>query len=262
MSKLKYYDQDAGQWLPVYSEMGSNSFVNNETPSGTINGTNKVFTTSSSYMPGTLEVYVNGLLHVNGLHFVETSPSAGTFTFDEAPTSGDNIIVSYMVSGTNSGNADTLDGYHANATPTANTIPVLDANGKMKDGAINTTYLGYVQIVTPSAGVSLETDVAGLSVTVSINNALRGIRITLYCPSFVGTAGSRGAIRIKEGSTILGGMYKQVTANNEGVVVQAILAASVGSHTYKVSLQRDVGSGDVYLYADSNTPTWLLVEYI
>lgn len=126
-----------GNWVPIAPSsesvsMGLNSFVTSEIPAGTINGTNKVFTTANPYISTGISVYVNGLLQSRESgHYVETDPSAGTFTFDEAPIAGDIVSVAYQQALTATGNADTLDGYHASTTPMASTIPVVNGDGDL-----------------------------------------------------------------------------------------------------------------------------------
>lgn len=61
----------------------------------------------------------------------ESAPGSGGFTITPAPLATDNLSVQYQVRVTATGNADTVDSYHANATPTANTIPVLDGSAKL-----------------------------------------------------------------------------------------------------------------------------------
>ena len=60
-----------------------------EIPSGAVDGANLLYTTSTSYKPGTLAVFLNGLLQEASLDdgWVETDPVAGTFTMKEAPRS-------------------------------------------------------------------------------------------------------------------------------------------------------------------------------
>jgi len=111
--------------------VGSNSLMTDETPAGTVNGSNATFTTSQPYIGGSLQVFINGVKQKRVTHFVETTPSSGTFTMGDAPLTGDDIMVSYQFVLSTTANADTVDGYHANATPTANQIPVLDANARL-----------------------------------------------------------------------------------------------------------------------------------
>jgi len=85
---------------------GSGNMYINQTPdngtygliSGTVNGSNAVFTVSQgSYTSGTLQVYLNGLLQLQGASddWQETVPGSGTFTFNTAPTTGDIITAVY-----------------------------------------------------------------------------------------------------------------------------------------------------------------------
>ena len=121
MSRSKRYNGTTSQWeyvedtipsVPAPPTMlaGSNSIVWKEVPTGAINGTNKVFTTLQPYIPGSLQVYVNGVAE-SGM-VAETNHATGTFTLDTAPLTGWNIYVSYQYAASVTGNADTLDGYH------------------------------------------------------------------------------------------------------------------------------------------------------
>jgi len=47
-----------------------------------------LFSIVPPYVPGSLEVWVNGLLKVKGTDYAETDPAAGTFTFTVAPAGG------------------------------------------------------------------------------------------------------------------------------------------------------------------------------
>lgn len=76
------------------SGLNNSNFVDRETPSGLVNGSNTVFTLANTPAVGTEHVMLNGL---------EQEPGAGndytisgdTITFAEAPISGDKIRVSY-----------------------------------------------------------------------------------------------------------------------------------------------------------------------
>lgn len=123
---------------PSIFATGSASFVYNETPSGSINSSNLVFTSAFAFVAGTLEVWLNGLLMAQGASadYVETTPASGTFTFNsgQTPQTGDTIIIKYQKSVSVAGNADLVDGYHASPTPAASTIPVQDAEGNLLAG--------------------------------------------------------------------------------------------------------------------------------
>lgn len=176
---------------------GSNSLITSETPTGLVNGSNALFTvTKASYVGGTLEVYVNGVKQKGGsVHYTETNPGIGTFTLGDAPLTGDDIMVNYQWTNSVTGNADTVDGYHANATPTANMVPVLDANAKLPSSAtpIPTSYYlvnnsainipsttqvaisGLSQVVAESGKYLL-----GLTGNMQVNTAPSNPRIGIY----------------------------------------------------------------------------------
>lgn len=109
---------------------GSNSLITDEVPTGSVNGSNTAFTTSKPYVAGSLEVFINGVKQARSTHFTETTPASGIFTMSDAPITGDNIIVNYQYTVSATANADTVDGYHAGATPIANQIPVLNSRGQ------------------------------------------------------------------------------------------------------------------------------------
>ena len=78
-----------------YAYITAANRVTRETPSGTINGSNTVFTLAFTPTAGTEEVYLNGVLQdAGGLN--DYTISGGTITFVVAPTPGDKIRVSYF----------------------------------------------------------------------------------------------------------------------------------------------------------------------
>ena len=101
---------------------GSNSTILDETPAGTINGSNTTFTTARAYIAGSLQVFINGVKQKRTTHFTETTPASGIFTMGDAPLTGDDIMVNYHYVQSVYGNADTVDGIHASATATANQL--------------------------------------------------------------------------------------------------------------------------------------------
>lgn len=66
-----------------------------EIPTGVVDGVNVVFTVSVAYVPGSVSVFVRGLLRQQGEGdgWAETSPNAGTVTLAEAPFTGDPILI-------------------------------------------------------------------------------------------------------------------------------------------------------------------------
>ncbi len=69
---------------------------------GAVNGSNTTFTVSiGSYVSGSLVVFLNGLIQLQGAgdDWTETTPGSGTFDFDVAPLTGDIITAIYQVPG-------------------------------------------------------------------------------------------------------------------------------------------------------------------
>lgn len=110
------------------NSVGTNSYIAKEAVTGAVDGSNALFTTARAYIGGSLQVYVNGLMQAP-THVTETSPSAGTFTLDVAPATGDVLHVAYQYNLNPSSNADTVDGIHASVTPTPNALVPLNSNG-------------------------------------------------------------------------------------------------------------------------------------
>lgn len=79
--------------------LGSTTLVRNETPGGTINGSNTAFTTAAVFATGSLKVYLNGqrLAPGSGIDYVEVTQG---FTMQYAPASGDVLLVDYETTNT------------------------------------------------------------------------------------------------------------------------------------------------------------------
>lgn len=79
---------------PKQQGFSSNSLVSDEAPTGSVNGSNKVFTTTFAFAPNTAEVFVNGLKQARVLHYTETG--SNQITLDVAPLTGDIVRVNYI----------------------------------------------------------------------------------------------------------------------------------------------------------------------
>lgn len=75
--------------------LSTSNFVTEETPSGSINGSNTAFTLANTPTAGTLKVYLNGLRLKSGAGNDYTLSTA-TITMTTAPVSGDVLLVDYM----------------------------------------------------------------------------------------------------------------------------------------------------------------------
>jgi len=74
---------------------GNGTQVFNETPTGTVDGSNAVFTTAHAFQPGSTAVYINGLRERLGVGYTETTSTS--LTFSQPPTSGDELIIDYLM---------------------------------------------------------------------------------------------------------------------------------------------------------------------
>jgi hypothetical protein len=92
---------DAQEWFKkADTGLIASDHVFNETPTGTINGTNKIFTTASVFVAGTLRVYLNGQRLVEGATEDYEETDTDEITMADAPKSApgnpDVIIVDYI----------------------------------------------------------------------------------------------------------------------------------------------------------------------
>jgi len=86
---------DRRAWLDAEVGTLSNSnFVDNETPSGTINGSNVTFTLAFTPTAGSEHLYLNGVLQNPG-GGNDYTISGATITYNNAPQTGDVLLVSY-----------------------------------------------------------------------------------------------------------------------------------------------------------------------
>lgn len=138
---------------------GINVHINQETPTGSVNGSNLNFSTSKPYVSGTLQVYVNGLLQAPTTHVTETSSAAGTFALDTAPQTNDIVRVSYQYAQSTGGNAASLQGYSANdLTPIGVLQPYAGRTAPNSwllaygQAVSRSTYLQLFQVLNPFIG--------------------------------------------------------------------------------------------------------------
>lgn len=136
---------------------GSTSFIYNETPSGTVNGSTTAFDTAFNYVAGTIQVYRDGqLMKGGGADYTETD--ANTITFVTAPVTGSVLLVSYQKSVSTAGNADTVDGFHASSNSETDGTLVANYGGWI---VINDT-LSYSSADAPTFVIGTTKDLTGV----------------------------------------------------------------------------------------------------
>lgn len=207
---------------------GSNSTILDETPAGTVNGSNTTFTTARAYIAGSLQVFINGVKQKRTTHFTETTPASGIFTMGDAPLTGDDIMVNYHYVQSVYGNADTLDGYHASATPAANTIPVLDGNGNLP-GSSWTSYTATINNL-PVSSKTTRYNIIGKTVNLTGSMVVSGAATGLVSVNLPVAAASQSvyytgsAWSVSTGTALFsgvsqiapGGTTVEFTSNNTG----------------------------------------------
>lgn len=87
-TSVTYVQDTAGTLSPT-------NFVTEETPSGSINGSNTSFTIANTPTAGTVKLYLNGVRQKSGAGNDYTI-STNTITMTTAPISGDVLIADYM----------------------------------------------------------------------------------------------------------------------------------------------------------------------
>ncbi len=86
---------DGTSGSPLVAVGGGGGVVNtyNETPSGSINSSNTVFTTAANFTTGKTRIYLNGLRQLLGTDYTETA--ANQITFATSPITGSSLIADY-----------------------------------------------------------------------------------------------------------------------------------------------------------------------
>lgn len=76
---------------------GTVNHIFNEIPTGTINSINSDFTLANTPVLGTVRVFLNGSLQLEGSS-LDYTISGGTITFAKAPRTNSELLVSYIYS--------------------------------------------------------------------------------------------------------------------------------------------------------------------
>lgn len=167
-----------------------NGFVLGEIPSGTVDGSNVTFTTANAYIEDTLVVYVEGIRQIRDVHYTESIPGSGQFTFTTAPSVGYAISVDYMRNlNTGTVDADTVDGYHASTFLSQLATGLIPANETWTYSSWNsTTRIGVITVPTDattkySAGMRIKMTLATNGTMWGIVQSVTSTTLTVFFQS-------------------------------------------------------------------------------
>lgn len=120
---------------------------------------------------------------------------------------------------------------------------------------------GYTQVVATQGTFTAQTDITGLTVTVTIA-AGRRIRISCQIGASSTVAADLAQVLVLEGATAL---QYAVWACTTAILthtghVAVVLTPSAGAHTYKIAMARNNGTGLITMQAAPTEPAFILVE--
>lgn len=124
-------------------------------------------------------------------------------------------------------------------------------------------WLGQTTITAGQAGITAEADLTGFSVTVTVRPSRR-IRVSAALLVSRTVVDGSSTAYIKEGGTYLFQANIEPHIANESIIStpHIPLTPTAGSHTYKLSLLRNSGTGTTALVAGALFPSFILVEDI
>ena len=123
--------------------------------------------------------------------------------------------------------------------------------------------LGYAQVTANQGSITTGSDLTGLSVTVTVA-AGRRLKITGFAAFNASVANEGNTFQIRESTTVLNSVLTMLTnaTIQETAVVYAVVAPTVGAHTYKLYDLRQFATGTHSLIASATSPAFILVEDI
>ena len=168
-------------------------FIDDETPSGTINGTNTVFTLANTPVSAsTLMLYRNGILQANAIDY-SVSGNTIAFSAGEAPQTGDSLLAYYQTAGTG----------------TASTI----VDDEIPGGTINGTNLSFSLQNSPNPTISLKLFKNGALLQQNVDYTISNQTITFASTAVTPTTGDSLAAYYRTT-----GLNPSISTNPDGVV--------------------------------------------
>lgn len=125
-------------------------------------------------------------------------------------------------------------------------------------------WLGYAEVTANQGSITTVADLTSLSVAVTVGTSRR-LRITGHGVMASTVAGDVILGIIQEGASQLGRWAELQPQAANGFDIQegsVILTPTSGAHTYKLTLQRAIGTGSVTLLAAGGNAAFILCEDI
>lgn len=140
----------------------------------------------------------------------------------------------------------------------------ISSSGAIDQSKLATTTLGYTEVLAAQNGITTVVDLTNLSVIVTVPSGGRRIKITGYAPFTGNTTDTNIKMSIKEGSTELNGGFVGVpnTSDILTVIVISSFVATAGSHTYKLTAERQAGTGTINMVATTSRAGFIQVELV
>src|SRR5581483_9589542 len=121
--------------------------------------------------------------------------------------------------------------------------------------------LANAKITATQGGITGETNIAGLTATVTVP-ANRRLKVTAHVGNYSGGGADIYDWKILEGATVLADSAISSPGSGEASTVTALLTPAAGAHTYKVTSNHVTGATAGQVNASATQPAFLLVEDI
>ena len=158
LSDCMHVDGSSGACATGSSGTASGTFVDGETPGGTINGVNATFTLANAPLPASsLALYRNGLMQQQGVDYT-LSGSSITFLGSYAPQPADVLTASYRINVSITG--------------------VVFIDGEVPSGTINGSNTSFILSQAPNPAASLSLYRNGVLQKANLDYTLSGTGVT------------------------------------------------------------------------------------
>lgn len=177
------------------------------------------------------------------------------------------VRLGIIVSGANIASVASINqGQEDKLLPIASSVPyaVTDSLGNLicpRDP--NRKLLSFRKVNTSQGTFTGETDLTGVSITF-ISDGLRKVKISYRSNGQSSIAGDVIQTNLKESTTVLDFIYSVISQASlqENPNAQFIVTPTAGTHTYKLTMQRALGTGNITNASSTSIPTYIMAELV